>query len=52
MMKNKECNTEKCKDNNRKKKFAIGAAIAGAAALVGIGAIAKNRKSKKEKQAK
>ncbi len=50
-MKKEECNTGKC-NNSKKKKFAIGAALAGAATLIGIGAIIKNKKAKKDKQAK
>lgn len=49
-MKKEECNTA-CKDN-KKKKIAIGAAVASVAALVGIGAILKKKKAKKDKQAK
>lgn len=50
-MKKEECVTEKCKKSGKKKKFVIGATIASAAALIGIGAIIKNKKSKKDKQA-
>ena len=51
-MKKEECVTEKCKNkSSKKRKFAIGAIIASAAALVGIGAVIKNKKSKKDKQA-
>lgn len=52
-MKKDECNTENCERNNgKKKKIAIGAALASVAALVGVGAIIKKRKAKKSKQAK
>lgn len=50
-MKKEECKSDNCK-SNKKKKIAIGAAIASIAALVGIGAAVKSKKSKRDKQAK
>lgn len=48
-MKKEECNTSTCqKDKGKKKKIAIGAAIASVATLVGVGAIIKKRKAKKQ----
>ena len=52
-MKKEECNTEKCKSSKgKKKKIAIGAAIAGTAALIGAGAVIKAKKNSRDKQAK
>lgn len=53
-MKKEVCNEEKCKTKkvSNKKKIAIGAGIASVAALIGIGAFLKNKKTSKEKQAK
>lgn len=50
-MKEEENSLKNCK-KGKKKKIAIGAALASVVALVGVGAIIKKRKSKKNKQAK
>lgn len=50
-MKKEDCGKKECQNKSKKKKIAIGAALAGAAALIGIGTIIKKNKDKK-KQAK
>lgn len=45
-MKKADCNKKECQNKSKKKKIAIGAALAGAAALIGIGTIIKKSKDK------